>query len=85
MSLRPSSGVARELLGAHVIRRPDDVSRLRHFLRLVARRLGDAEVDDFDEVVAVARLRDHDVVRLEIAVDNSHVVSDGERLAPSDA
>ena len=81
MSLRASSWSPRELLGAHVLGRADDEPGLRHLLRIVAlHRLRDAEVDDLHAVRAVARLRDHDVVGLEIAMDDAHVVRGVERV-----
>ena len=46
--------VARELLGAHVLRRADDESRLRHLLRRAVLRLRDPEVHDLHEIAAVA-------------------------------
>ena len=66
------------MLGTHVLGRPDHQSRLRHLLRGIVRDFGDAEVDDLHEIGPVAAARDHDVVGLEIAMDDPHVVRDGK-------
>ena len=59
MSLRASSSLAGELLGAHVRRRSEHHALLRELLLVLvffAAPLGDAEVEDLDEV-ASARAR----------------------------
>ena len=47
-----------------------------HVLLARLNGLGDAEVDDLHEIDASASLGDHDVVGLQVAVHDAHVVSD---------
>ena len=77
---------AARLLGAHVERRPEHGAGARRALRAllvgVAAHLGDAEVEDLHERrVVVVRLREEDVVRLDVAVDDARRVRAAERLA----
>ncbi len=58
------------LLGRHVLRRPTDHVVARQTRHVAVEDLGDAEVEHLDEVGLVAPLLDHDVFRLEIAVDD---------------
>ncbi|MCO5170068.1 MAG: hypothetical protein M9894_27345 [Planctomycetes bacterium] len=69
--------VARGLLGAHVAQGADDPPRLGHVgARVAARRLGDPEVEE-PHVPVVGQ---HDVVGLEVAVDDPRRVRLGQRL-----
>ena len=72
--------IAASLLGAHVLGRAADDPRARYawLLRLRA-HLGQAEVDDLDEVAARPRGLQDDVLGLEVAVDDVLVVRLGER------
>ena len=73
--------VAGELLGTHVFRRTDHEAGLSDLLSFLPRhRLCDAEVHDLDDVVAAAAGCDHDVVGLEIPVDDPEIVSRLERF-----
>ena len=69
-------GTARRLLGAHVGRRPDDRAGLSQVLPCPGRRHGarDAEVGDHR-----AAGREHDVLRLDVAVHDAVAVRVGER------
>jgi hypothetical protein len=66
------------LLGAHVVRRPDDVARSGRALHVLV--LGDAEVHQPRDAVAVQ----HDVGRLQVAVDDAGVVDGLERVGDLD-
>ena len=72
--------IAARLLGAHVLGRAahDAGARDARLLRLGA-HLGQAEVDDLDEVAARPHRLEDDVLGLEIAVDDVLVVRLGER------
>ena len=74
---------AEELLGRHVLRRAEHDARLRQLveLRLVVLPLGDPEVQDLDDVRPVRALRDEEVGRLEVAVDDAVRVRLGDALA----
>ena len=69
------------LLGRQVLGRPEDHARLREG-RDARRRgretrlgdLGDAEVEDLDDVGLAVALDEHDVVGLEVAVDDARGV-----------
>ena len=63
---------AGKLLGAHVLRRPNDDAGPRHALRSLSGRLGDAEVHDLHDVDPIAVGADHDVVGLKIAMHDPH-------------
>jgi hypothetical protein len=71
-------GVAASLLRREVVRRADDRAGAGRDAALVA-ELRDAEVEDLREVLARARLHQHDVARLHVAVDDARVVRLGER------
>jgi len=58
------------LLGRHVLRRPTHHVGPRQAGHVAVEDLGDAEVEHLDEVGLVAPLLDHDVFRLEVAVDD---------------
>ena len=65
------------LLGTHVRRRADHLAVRgvnRFFRELLAEGLRDAEIDHFDDRPAVVE-RDHDIRRLQIAMDDSFLVS----------
>jgi len=76
--------IACELLGAHVRRRADDGALTREFgfarVGFVA-ALGDAEVENFDEVALSGSVRDHNVFRFEIAMDDASRVGFRQRAA----
>ena len=80
MSLRPSSLSPASCSGLMYSGVPTTRPVFVTFCAVAARRLRDAEVHDLHQVAAVARLGDHDVVGLEIAVHDAHVVRDGERV-----
>ena len=86
MSTRWSvSAPPRSLLGCHVLGRAEhrsDVGDSRAVLLLAVDRddLGDAEVDDLDEVAAAVAGDDKDVVGLEVAVNDALFVGRAERL-----
>ena len=67
-------GSLRALFGRHVLRRADDeVGRGQARIGLVygLLNLGDAEVQDLRPVAAARGLFEHDVVALEVAVDDA--------------
>ena len=77
-------GLARELLGAHVRRRPEHHALLGELLLVLvflARPLGDAEVEDLHEVLLPGALDEHHVVGLEVAVHDAAPVRLLERAA----
>ncbi len=72
---------APRLLRGHVVRRPHDGARLgRVGLVAAGQPLGDPEVEHLDDLVFVV-LSEEDIGRLEVAVDEPHVVRAAERLA----
>ena len=78
--------LAQRLLGRQVLGRAEDDARLGQ--RLAAPdcgcgHLGDAEVEDLDHVALAVALDQHDVVGLEIAVDDAGAVRVVERRAGS--
>ena len=76
MSERAVGLLAVHLLGRHVFRRPDHHVR-RPVMPLGLDRTGDAEVHDPGVAVAV----DHDVLRLEVAMDDAEAVGFGQAFA----
>ena len=70
--------LAGELLGTHVFRGPDRHPHGRDGLPTSPGRLGDSEVHQLHELPAVGIPRDENVVRLEVAVDDSALVRRGE-------
>ena len=73
--------IARELLGAHVLRCAERDAGGRQVLpTLGLHRLGDPEVHDLDPIAAVVLSPDHDVLGLQVTVDNAEQVSGGERV-----
>ena len=75
MSLRPSIAWARACSGTHVVGRPDGHARPGE--PLARRRLGDAEVGQH----ALPELVEHDVVGLDVAVDDAPLRRVAERAA----
>src|SRR5262249_48594032 len=69
---------ALDLLGRHVVGRAERAAGARELRRLVE-GLGDAEVDQLRELAAVRAGREHDVLRLQVAVDDVVLVRRGER------
>ena len=75
-----TGGLARGLLGRHVLRRAEDRAVARDELLAVARRgmawldLRDAEIEHLHEVGVRVLLDEHDVVGLEVAMDDAGVV-----------
>jgi hypothetical protein len=66
------------LLGGHVIWRADDALRLHQVrFRLAAHELGDAEVGDLHAALFVQQ----DVLRFDVAMDDTFVVGELQRLA----
>jgi hypothetical protein len=63
--------LASELLGAHVIGRAKDEACLGYLLPVARHCLGDSEVHDLDQVAAIARATDHDILGLEIPVNDA--------------
>ena len=64
------------LFGRHVARRPDHDARARervvwHNVAAFGRDLGDAEVENLDDVGRVGPLDEEDVAGLEVAVDDA--------------
>ncbi len=73
--VRPRSdtvALPQRLLGGHVLRRPQNLGRL--FGIRTPRGLRDPEVEHLHEIVAAIDRRQHDVVGLEIAVDDPALV-----------
>lgn len=67
-----------QLFGRHVEGRPDDLARHGAFVQIP----DDAEVYDFDyELAGLGIVVDHDVFRLQVAVDQARVVN-GRHCAP---
>ncbi len=76
---------ALHLLGRHEIGRTDDRSLARELVELrTFTELREAEVEDLREVGIVARPRDHDVLGLDVAVDDALQVRLRERVAHLD-
>ena len=76
-------GATLALLGRHVRRRAEHepgARAVRAEGALVAGQLGDAEIEELDEVLVAAARRQDDVVGLEIAVDDAGLVRRGERI-----
>ena len=69
-------GGAAGLLRREVLSRPDDRPGLCHLAR---RRPGDTEVGDLEARLAVAVLREDDVVGLDVAVDDPAAVREAQR------
>ena len=69
----PVHGRAGDLFGRHVVRRPEKLARRGQIRRS---DLGDPEIRDLHLAVG----RDHDVRRLDVAMDDSLAVSVVERL-----
>lgn len=89
-------GLGVGLLGAHITRGPKDRARLgERELAVGVEELGDAEVEDLDEVRLARALAEEDVLGLEIAVDDAatvgffeastHLDRDADREAWGDA
>src|SRR5207244_8616347 len=73
--------VAEELFGTHVFRRPDDEACARErFSGPLFDRFRDTEVDDLRDVTAALAWSDDDVVRLQVAMDDSQLVRGDECL-----
>ena len=62
---------ADRLLGRHVVRRADDDVGLRGVAADVAAQAREAEVEDADVIAGAQLLADHDVRRLDVAVDDA--------------
>ncbi len=78
MSQRRVDGFPRDLLGGHVLGRPEDGEALLRFSSAAGtsgERHGDAEIEQLER----ARLRDEQVRRLEIAVHEARRVRSLER------
>ncbi len=69
---------ARALLGRHIMRRPEDLTRPSELAGGPA-DLGDAEVQHLDEVRVTPPADEIDVVRLEVPVDDAHLVGRPQR------
>jgi hypothetical protein len=73
-------GISAALLGAHVLGRPADETRPRErracarSVRVLLEHLGEAEIDDLDEVEAGAQRLEDDVVGLQVAVHDAERV-----------
>ena len=71
-----------DLLGRHVLDRPDEHAGVRELRLLIGRvRLGDAEIEDLHVVPATRALDEHHVRRLEVAMNDPRGVGDVERRA----
>ncbi len=79
-------GIAPELLGRHVRRRAHGGARLGQLREGIRpeEQSRDPEVEDLDPLRALIRLREEDVGRLEIAVDDAAGVHRAERLEELD-
>jgi hypothetical protein len=65
-------GLSGGLLGRHVMRRSEHRSGARELGAFTRRRhLGDAEIQDLDEVFFAAAMDEEDVVRLQITVNDA--------------
>ena len=69
-------GFAFRLFRRHVLRRSERIARHRELGRLIE-GFGDAKVDELRDLLAVFGRREHDVVRLQVAMND--VVPVGDR------
>ena len=74
-------GLSHRLLGGHVLGRAEDRADLGQGLLpvpFVRAELGDAEVEDLGEVHVTVPIHQHDVVGLQVPVDDARLVGGGE-------